>query len=256
MAFESGFYATWRARHSRAALGLVTLFVLVAFLPGVLAIPMCASTSTWKAARSMPPRARTKKPPFSFPTPSKIDKNFADAHYALAQTYLHMGAFSASFGELQRTVYLQPGNIKARIDLGNMFLAGGKVDDAQAQASAALSAQPNNADVHALLSRIAARRGQKDDALAEIHRALELAPNEAALHETLALLKPRDATQSAAVEAELKKSIELDQKSVNAKLLLAAFYIKNNRLQDAEHTCWSAVATDQRVSERGNRWFK
>jgi len=54
----------------------------------------------------------------------KIDKNFADAHYALAQTYLHMGALSAAYGELQRTVNLQPANYKARIDLGDMLLAG------------------------------------------------------------------------------------------------------------------------------------
>ena len=158
--------------------------------------------------------------------------------------YLHMGAFSSAFGELQRTVDLQPGNIKARIDLGNMYLAGGKVDDAQTQASAALSAQPNNADVHALLSRIASRKGQKDVALTEIHRALELAPNEASLHETFALQAANDATQGATVEAELKKSIELDPKAVNPMLLLAAYYLRNNRMQDAEHTCWSAVAAD------------
>ena len=91
---------------------------------------------------------------------------------------------------------------------------------------------------------MAAQKGQKDVALTEIHRALELAPNEAALHETLALLEAGDASQSPAVEAELKKSVELDPKSVNAKLLLAAYYLKNNRLQEAEHACWSAVATD------------
>src|ERR1035441_3036179 len=174
----------------------------------------------------------------------KIDKNFAEAHYALSQAYLHLGAFSAAYGELQKTVNLQPANVKARIDLGNMLLAGNKIDDAQAQAAAALASQPSNADVHALLARIAARQGQKDIALTEIHRALELAPNEAALHETLALLEVGDSAQGDAVEDEMKKSVALDPKSVNAKLLLAAFYSRNNRLQDAEHECWSAVATD------------
>jgi tetratricopeptide (TPR) repeat protein len=244
MVFESGFFATWRARHQRAALGGITLFVLAAFLSGCFRDPNVRKHKYLESGQKYAAQGKDKEAAIQYSNALKIDKNFAEAHYALSQTYLHMGAFSASYGELQRTVYLQPGNIKARIDLGNMLLAGGKVDDAQAQASAAMSAQPNNADVHALLSRIAARRGQKDIALAEIHRALELAPNEAPLHETLALLQAGDATQSATVEAELKKSIELDQKSVNAKLLLAAFYMKNNRLQDAEHTCWSAVATD------------
>jgi Flp pilus assembly protein TadD len=155
-----------------------------------------------------------------------------------------MGTLSAAYGELLRTVNLQPSNLKARLDLGNLLLAGGRIDDAQTQATAAIAAQPNNADVHALLARIAAKRGQKDVALTEIHRALELAPNEAALHETLALFEISDPTQSSSVEDEMKKSVALDQKSVSSKLMLAAFYVKNNRLQDAEQICWSAVATD------------
>ncbi|MFZ1086360.1 MAG: tetratricopeptide repeat protein [Terracidiphilus sp.] len=243
MIFESSFYATSRARH-RAALGVVTLFVLAAFLSGCFRDPNVRKHKYLESGQKYAAQGKDKEAAIQFSNALKIDKNFADAHYALSQTYQHMGAMSASFGELQRTVNLQPGNIKARIDLGNMFLAGNRIDDAQAQASAALSAQPNNADAHALLSRIAARRGQKDIALTEIHRALELAPNEASLHETLALMEVGDSALSTTVEAELKKSIELDQKSANAKLLLAAFYIRNSRLQDAEHTCWSAVASD------------
>jgi tetratricopeptide (TPR) repeat protein len=189
-------------------------------------------------------QGKNKEAAIQFANALKIDKNFADAHYALAQTYLHMGVLNAAFIELRHTVDLQPANYKARIDLGNMLLAAGKIDEAQAQADATMAAQAENADVHALLSRIAARRGQKDIALAEIHRALEIAPNEASLHETLALLEVGDSTQSASVEDELKKSVALDPKSVNAKLLLASLYVKNSRLQEAEQVCWSAVSTD------------
>jgi tetratricopeptide (TPR) repeat protein len=189
-------------------------------------------------------QGKDKEATIQYANALKIDRNFAEAHYALAQTYLHMGALSAAFGELQRTVNLQPANYKARTDLGNMFLAGGRIDDAQAQADAVMAAQPDNADVHALLSRIAARRGQKDLALTEIRRALELGPNEASLHETLALLEVGDAAQGASVEDELKKAIALDPKSVNAKLLLAAFYAKNSRWPEAEQACRNAIATD------------
>lgn len=246
MIFESGFNVAWRTRNLRAVQGVVTLFVLAAFLSGCFRDPNVRKHKYLESGQKYAAQGKDREAAIQFSNALKIDKNFAEAHYALAQTYLHMGAYSASFGELQRAVGLQPGNIKARVDLGNMYLAGSKVDEAQAQAMAAMSAQPNDADVHALLSRIAARRGQKEIALAEIHRALELAPNEAELHETLALLQAGDPTQSASVEAELKKAVELDQKSVNPKLILAAFYIKNNRLQDAEHTCWSAVATDSK----------
>jgi tetratricopeptide (TPR) repeat protein len=197
-----------------------------------------------ESGQSYSNQGKYREAAIQFSNALRIDRNFVDAHYALAQAYLHMGAMTSAYGELQRTVDLQPTNYKARVDLGNILLAAGKVDQAQAQASVTVAAEPNNADVHALLGRIAAKRGQRDVALAEVHRALELGPNEAALHETLALLEASDPTQTVSVEEELKKSMALDSTSVNAKLLLAAFYVKNNRLQDAEQICWSAVAAD------------
>jgi tetratricopeptide (TPR) repeat protein len=174
----------------------------------------------------------------------KIDKNYAAAHYDLAQAYMHLGQFGVAYKELQRAVDLQPGDWKARIDLGKLDLAGGKIDDAQVQANVVLAAQPNNPDLHALLSAIAARQGHKDQALAELHRALELDPNRAAFHEDLALLQADDTNALTSVEAELKKAIALDPKSVNAKLLLVAFYSKAGRWAEAEQAARDAIATD------------
>ncbi len=174
----------------------------------------------------------------------KVDKNYPDAHFELAQAYEHLGQFDAACLELARTVELQPANYRARVDLGNLLFAAGRTDEAQAQANAVLAAQPGNPGVHALLSALAARRGNKDQALIEIHHALELDPNRAAFHDDLALLEAGDQMKASSVETELKKAVELDQKSVNAKLLLAAYYSRNNRLQEAERTGWDAVATD------------
>ena len=174
----------------------------------------------------------------------KVDKSFPEAHYALAQTYMHLGQYSGAYAELTRTVDLQPANLKARIDLGNLLLAGGKIDEAQKQADAIMAAQPNNPDLHAILSAIALKRGNRDLALSEIGKALQLEPGRAAFHEDLGLLQSADPAKASSVEDELKKAVALDPKSVNAKLLLASFYARNNRLQDAEQVGWSAVATD------------
>ena len=181
----------------------------------------------------------------------KIDKNFGDAHYQLAQAYVHLGQLQAAGAELMHTVDLQPTNYKAHIDLGNLMIAGRDVNDAQKQADLVLAAQPNNADVHALLSAIALRRGEKDQALKEIRRALELDPNRAAFHENLALLQSDDAASAPSVEDELKKASALDPKSVNAKMLLAGFYARSGRWAEAEQAAQSAIATDAKnVSAR------
>jgi len=227
-AIQSGCDGRWNPRNHSAALGVVTLFLSLTLLSGCFRDPNVRKHKYLESGQRYSAQGKDREAAIQYSNALKIDKNFADAHYALAQTYLHMGTLSAAYGELLRTVNLQPSNLKARLDLGNLLLAGGRIADAQTQATAAIAAQP----------------GQKDVALTEIHRALELAPNEAALHETLALFEISDPTQSSSVEDEMKKSVALDQKSVSSKLMLAAFYVKNNRLQDAEQICWSAVATD------------
>jgi tetratricopeptide (TPR) repeat protein len=243
-AFQSGFNDSWRPWNHRAALGAVMLFLSLALLSGCFRDPNVRKHKYLESGQKYSAQGKNREAAIQYANALKIDKNFDEAHYALAQAYMKLGVFSSAYAELVRTVDLQPANYQARLDLGNLYLAGGKTAEAQAQANAIMAAQPNSPDVHGLLARIAARQGLKDVAMAEIHRALELAPSDAKLHETLALLEADDSSLAASVEDELKKAIALDPKSVNAKILLASFYVKNGRLQDAEHACWSAVATD------------
>ena len=171
-AFPVSFDGLWIQWNVRAGLGAVTLLLTLALLSGCFRDPNVRKQKYLESGQRYSAEGKDREAVIQFSNALKIDKNFADAHYALAQAYAHMGALSAAFGELLRTVDLQPTNYKARIDLGNMLLAGGRIDDAQAQANAVMAAQPNNADLHALLARIAAKRGQKDVALTEIRRAL------------------------------------------------------------------------------------
>ena len=230
----------------RGVLCAVTLFVVVTLLAGCHTDPNVRKQKYLESGKRFSAEGKYREAAIQFSNAVKIDKSFADAHYELAQAYEHLGQYSAAFSELGRTVELKPTNYPARIDLGNLMLAGWKIDDAQTQANAVLAAQPNNPDAHALLSAIAVKRGQKDQALIEIRRALELEPNRAAFHEDLAILQAGDPTNAVSTEEELKRSVTLDPKSVNARLLLAAFYLTNNRLSEAEQVSQEAVATDSK----------
>jgi len=174
----------------------------------------------------------------------KVDEDFSVAHYQLARAYEHLGQFDAAISELARTVDLTPRDYVARIELGNLQFAAGRTDEADEQAGAVVTAQPDNAAAHALLSVIASRRGQQERALDEIRRALQLEPNLSAYHENLALLLAGSPADVPAAESELKTAISLEPHAVNARLLLAALYAKNNRLGEAEQTGWDAVAAD------------
>ena len=54
----------------------------------------------------------------------KVDHNFAEAHYELSKVLIKQGSMMPAYGELMRTVDLQPANLQARIDLGNILVAG------------------------------------------------------------------------------------------------------------------------------------
>ena len=174
----------------------------------------------------------------------KFDEDFPEARFGLAKAYEHLGQFSEACSELERTVDSEPANYRARIELGNLLFAAGRIEEARAQANIILQAQPDNPDVHALLSSLAARMGQHDQALREIQRALELDSSRATFHDEFAILQSDDPTKAATVEQELKQAVALDPKSLNCRLLLAGFYVRNNRLAESEKVDWDAVTND------------
>jgi tetratricopeptide (TPR) repeat protein len=223
---------------------MVTLFVGAALLGGCHTDPNVRKQKYLESGKRYSTDGKYREAAIQFSNALKIDKNFVDAHYQLAQAYVHLGQFGPAHNELLRTVELQPTNYKARLDLGNMLLAARHNDEAAAQANIVLTAEPNNPDVHALLSAIDLRSGKKDEALAEIQKALELEPTRAAFHEDLALLQVGDASKMGSTEDELKDAVKLDAKSVNAKLLLAAFYMRSGRWPEAEQVSKDAVSTD------------
>lgn len=174
----------------------------------------------------------------------KIDRNFAEAHYELAQAYLNVGDFWGAYTELEKTVDLQPANFPARIQLGKLLLAGGKADEAQFQIDYVLKARPDNPDAHAMLSALALKADQRDRALQEIRRAIALAPSRPDFHQNLALILSGDSTQLSVAEAELKKAAALDPRSAQAYILLADFYSQFSRPAEAEQAARNAIAAD------------
>ena len=70
----------------------------------------------------------------------QIDPRFGEAHYKIAQCYLKEGIWTGAYQELMRAVDLQPTDLKSRIDLGNLLLAGKDFKRAQDQATAILRA--------------------------------------------------------------------------------------------------------------------
>jgi Tfp pilus assembly protein PilF len=189
-------------------------------------------------------QGKFKEATIQFANALKVDRNFAEAHYQLSKVLIKQGSMLPAYGELMRTVDLQPANVPARIDLGNLLVAGRQPVKAAEQANAVLAIDPNNADALALLSSVAIANGDRAEALVEIQKALAIDPNRASFHASLGFLQSADPATSAAGEDQLRKAVSLDSKNVAAHLVLASLLQKKGDIQGAEDQMKAAIAGD------------
>lgn len=239
--------------NQRKYISVIMLVTIAILLAGCRGNPEYRKQRYLASGKRFSAEGKYKEATLQFLNALKVDEEFADAHYELAYAYEHLGQFVAATEELERTIDAEPGDYAARLDLGNLLLANGRIAAAQEQASTVLAAQSDNPGAHALLSAIASAQGQRETALAEIKRAIELDPSRAAFHENLGILLANDPATVSAAEGEFKKAVQLDPSSLNAKLLLASYYTRANRMAEAERAAWDAIATDPKsVSARAD----
>jgi tetratricopeptide (TPR) repeat protein len=172
----------------------------------------------------------------------KIDPQFAKAHYLLAKTSMRLGAWPDAYRELKRTVEIDPGNVAAQIDLGNLLISAHSFAEAQTVVDKLLKLDPNSADVHALQADLDAVQNNRQAALKEQQTAIALDPQR--LDSYLRLAALQNPTQSGAAEATLKKALLIDPKFVPAIESLAALYQKNGRTADAEDLLKRGIELD------------
>src|ERR1700687_1803714 len=60
-----------------------------------------------------------------FRNATEVDPQFAAAHYQMGQAYLKLQDWIHAYGELNRTLELEPDNSKAHVDLANLMIASG-----------------------------------------------------------------------------------------------------------------------------------
>ena len=172
----------------------------------------------------------------------QIDRHFAEAHYKLAQCYLKQGSFAAAFQELARTVDLQPDNMPAQLNLGQLLLRGGKGKEAKERALLILRSDPKNIDARILLAGADVELGDKE-ALQEAQETARMAPDRPDVYMQIALIQAKNGAWSES-ETNLKKAASLDSKSVGALMTLGSFYEQRRRWPEALEQFNSAIARD------------
>jgi tetratricopeptide (TPR) repeat protein len=181
----------------------------------------------------------------------RLDPQFGEARYKLAQTYERMNNLRDAYAEYIRAADAWPDNREAQLKATQLLLLVGRFDDGKARAGALLAKNPK--DVDALLLRANAMAALKDPAgaIAEIEEAMKASPNDSRTFVSLGAVRMRSGEAKDA-EAAFRNAIALDRSSADAHLALANYLWTAGRMEEAEHAIADALtlAPDHLLANR------
>jgi len=180
----------------------------------------------------------------------RIDPQFVDAHYQLAQAELALHDWRTAWVSLNKVISLDPNRLDARLDRGRLYLSARDFQKAEMDAEDILHREPNNVAAHQLLGAAYLGQLKQQQALHEFERVMLLRPVDASAYVDLALVEislrnspDGGANYSKNAEAHLNKAISLNRKSVQAYIDLANLYQLNQDSEKAEQVLRGAIST-------------
>ncbi|HEY6945920.1 MAG TPA: tetratricopeptide repeat protein, partial [Candidatus Acidoferrum sp.] len=170
----------------------------------------------------------------------QIDAKSADVHYKIAGCHLQLANWASAYRELQRTLELDPQNWGAQLDLGRLYLAGGKAEDAKDLALTVLKSNPSNLGAQLLLADSDAQLDNIQDALREAASAVKMFPDNADTYVNLAGIQQR-ASSFQDAEANLLKARKLAPNSLAPAMALGNLYAAEKEWENAVAAFQAAI---------------
>ena len=102
---------------------LVTLGFLAAFVTGCSRDPNVRKQKYLESGERYFAKGKYREAAIQFRNATQVDGTFAAAHYQLAETLLKFRDWQHAYGELNRTLELQPDNYKAHGEVASLLLA-------------------------------------------------------------------------------------------------------------------------------------
>jgi len=227
----------------------ITVAILVALLAATIAMPGCSRDPNIRkrkylqSAQQYFDKGQNSEAMIQYMNALQVDPQYAEAHYGLAQVNLRLGAWTTAFTELSRTIELQPDNLNAQLDLGNLQLAAHDYKAAMERAELVSAKDLNQVGAYVLKANVHAALGEKEASLEAMGKAIALAPDRSELYSNLGGLQ-MSAGKTTDAEASFRKAIELRPGSSLPVLALAGFYQAQGRMVEAEQQYQHAVQVE------------
>ena len=171
----------------------------------------------------------------------------------LAQLHYDRGEYSTAVPLLLRARALSPTNLEVRRRLGQMFLQGGQLEEARAEADAILEVDPVDEDGILILSRTVKDTNELAQVRVRLEELRARTGDKSAIQLALGNLAVRSGDRAAA-EAAFQQAVALDPKSSRAKLALGSLYWTRGRTNEAAALFEAAAQQAGPTSPERIRW--
>jgi Flp pilus assembly protein TadD len=163
--------------------------------------------------------------------------NDADGWYLLGRTKYNENRFSEAVDAFQRSLKLDPRNVKTEDNLGLSYAGLGRNEEAIGAYQQAMAWQAQtplkNPGPYINLASLLMDQNRSGDALSHLLQAVEIAPRESRAHELLGKAYTR-LEQFQKAQTELEKAIELSPQSSHLHCLIAPVYRKQGLAEKAK----------------------
>jgi Tfp pilus assembly protein PilF len=167
----------------------VALSLSLAFTAGCSRDPNVRKQKYLESGKRYEANGKYKEAAIQFSNALKVDKNFADAHYELAKTYIKMGSLMPAYSELLRAVHLAPTTWTRASPWEHAAGGPRQLRPRRGPGQRGARHQPQRRGRVRPARGRRAEEGDNAEALKDIQHALAIDPNRAAFHTALALLE-------------------------------------------------------------------
>ena len=191
-------------------------FILLAVLIGIgLTVVSCSNQTKENHIRrgeELLEKRKFEEAAMEFRAAINIDRDSAEAHWGLARANENLGKFLETVEELHRVVELQPQNLEAKAKLGNYYLLFNppQKDQTRKILQEIFSQDANFIEGHILKASLFAADGKSEKEILEV----------------------------------LNFAISLDPKRTESYISLSRYFIKENKIDEAEETLKRGIETN------------
>ena len=163
----------------------------------------------------------------------QLDPELAVGYFWLGKTELHLSNPRGAFGALSKAVQLNPDLYEAQILLGNLFLLGRKLDDAEAKANLVLAKEPTNIEALLLSASVNMAREHPEKALELVEKVRSLDPHKVEAYLMQSAIEFSQKKPDAAA-ATLNEGIKANPKAMALYLAQARLAERQNQFDQAQ----------------------